>query len=153
MELGCPRTFCNASCAGPLTPARTRVSRKRLFSHVVDLCSKGVGEGLDDHDITAAIAVEPKRVALPESAATIDPARILRGDRRCTYLAWEASVRLDESEWPTPLTRPCHRIGPEDELELLKRLVLAGLGEFCPAGSLPVDPSIGEPLVSGWFCV
>ena len=107
---------------------------------------------LDDQQIAGAIPASLDRAALPDAVATIDPSGILNGMRQHVFENWERSVRLPVTDLPV-LTKPCHRISPSDEHLLLKRWVSSGLGSPLPTSTLPVDPLICFPLVSGSFCV
>ena len=177
VELGCPRG-CPFNASGPLSevqriaaenlegeivrflrhdrglsPSTFAGGRARLVGHLASLTYAAPGFKAPDLATTVALPVEPLRVALPHTAGTIDPARVLPEPYRRACVNWEKEVRLHHSEWASPLPRSCHTLPKELELDFIRELLRRGMGILVAAEDLPLDPSTGLPVTSGFFCV
>ena len=145
--LGFVRSDCgsaSATCAG---------GRARLAQQLLVLTEAAPGEVTNAIDATVALPVNPERVALPEVGGTIDPANVLPPHLLRAFLNWERDVRLHHSNWPSPLPRSCHTHPRELERDFIRELLRRQMGILIRAQDVPVDPSTGQPILSGFFCV
>jgi len=99
---------------------------------------------------TSALPVVPSRVALPEKAGMVDPLDWLEPERRSVVQDLEL-LRRPEADWEEiPLA--CHKVGPQDEDEMVLRLVAHGMAVPVQEADLPHDGH-GRLLSGGLFGV
>ena len=162
VELGCPKSWRPVSF--PPSGAQA-VGAANIESEMPSFLRHGGGigttalAGADPSDIlsnsqlsSAALPVDPDRVALPEVAGTIDPRTALPPERRFIFEDWELQVRLPPEERPRPLSRSPH--APVDkELGFAQEMRRRRMGRFVRASELPRDPTTGEVPSAGLFTV
>lgn len=104
---------------------------------------------------TVAQDVDVDRVALPAQGSSVRPVDVL-SDGPCPARAHvcRGLRRLEEPlpAWLNPTLRPCHRIDPEAEFQLARRLIGCDMACLLEESEIPVGPD-GRPLVGGWFAV
>ena len=95
--------------------------------------------------------VLPHRISLPDQGAVIDPAEHLRGERLAQFLSMPDWVpEPNESAYKRP--KPCHKVSPEDELQIAMQLLESGLAVLVSEEDVLRTQS-GDPVVAGFFTV
>ena len=101
-------------------------------------------------NLSGALEVQVDRVAIPEAAGTVNPASILPADRKAVFENLE-SLRRPEPLWD-PVVPSCHRVAPQEEIGLMRKLLKHKMVVLVRECDLPKDSS-GRLLNSGLFCV
>ena len=99
---------------------------------------------------SVALPVVADRVAVPEEAGKVDPLKWLDPDRG-EVVANLPDLRLPEPLWED-VVLACHRVAPEDEPDLARRLLETKMATLVPEADLPRDHE-GRLLSGGLFCV
>ena len=102
------------------------------------------------HSPSTALAVVAERLAIPEKAGQVDPLDWLPPDR-AEVVKHLADVRLPEELWDeVPVA--CHRVPPDQEKHVARRLLETGMAVPIPESDLP-RTNAGRLLVGGLFAV
>ena len=128
--------------------------RSRIYQQLQTLSCRYGQDGVDWKLLganTTAIPVDPKLVAIPESAGVVCPSRFLCPERRKVFLDLQKIVKPPE-ELPRTPPRPCHMISFEDEVSLVKDMLKANMGQLLPEDEIARHPD-GSILRAGWFGV
>ena len=99
-------------------------------------------------NLSGALEVQVDRVAIPEAAGTVNPTSILPADRRAVFENLE-SLRRPEPLWD-PVVPSCHRVAPQEEIGLMRKLLKHKMVVLVRECDLPKDTS-GRLLNSGLF--
>ncbi|CAE7732232.1 osm1, partial [Symbiodinium sp. KB8] len=105
---------------------------------------------VDGGVVGSALPVSAARVAIPKKAGTVDPCDWLDSEKAQTLQHLE-EYRLPEHLW-SDVVRACHRVPPEEESLLARRLLEADMATLVPERELPRSRA-GELMPGGLFCV
>ena len=100
--------------------------------------------------LSTALPVCAARVAMPVQAGLVDPGDWLESHRAEIFRDL-ARLRKPEHLWED-IAVACHRVPPEEEDELARKLIAHGMAIPVPERELPHD-SEGQLHVGGLFCV
>ncbi|CAE7719402.1 unnamed protein product [Symbiodinium sp. CCMP2592] len=100
--------------------------------------------------ISTALPVSATRVAMPGQAGLVDPGDWLE-PHRAEIFQDLARLRKPEHLWED-IAVACHRVPPEGEDDLARKLIAHGMAIAVPEHELPHD-SRGQLHVGGLFCV
>ncbi|CAE7669804.1 osm1 [Symbiodinium sp. CCMP2592] len=99
---------------------------------------------------STALPVVAERLAIPARAGQVDPCDWLAADRAAVVNNLE-KLRLPEPLWEDVVVA-CHRVAPEEEPALARRMLETGMAALVPEADLPRD-QCGKLLGGGLFCV
>ena len=102
------------------------------------------------HSPSTALAVVAERLAIPDKAGQVDPLDWLPPER-ADVVRHLADVRLPEELWDE-IPVACHRVSPDQEKHVARRLLETGMAVPVPESELP-RTSAGKLLVGGLFAV
>ena len=136
--------------SGRLTCKGGRAAVEEVFERLK--CTGFGNYNLDGttENLSGALEVVASRIAVPATAGTVDPCGLLQGDRRRVMENLQ-ELRRPEHLWDSVVTA-CHRVAPQEEAGLVKKLLSCGMVELVAEKELPHDSS-GNLLVGGLFCV
>ena len=100
--------------------------------------------------LSTALPVCAARLAMPGQAGLVDPGDWLESHRAEIFRDL-ARLRKPEHLWED-IAAACHRVPPEEEDELARKLIAHGMAIPVPERELPHD-SEGQLHVGGLFCV
>ena len=103
-----------------------------------------------DNLVTTALQVDPARIAIPEIAGTVDPAKYLPKERREVFNDLHR-LKLPEESWGV-IPRACHRVPLTKEDEMARKLLHSHMALLVPERDLPRTKA-GAILKGGFFCV
>lgn len=103
-----------------------------------------------ESNLSGALEVRAERIAVPEVAGGVNPSNVLPPDRREVFDNM-VSLRRPEALWDV-VVPACHRVPPEEEAGLMRKLLKHKMVVMIPERDLPRD-SLGRLLSAGLFCV
>ena len=133
---------------GNLELRGSRRAVEEAFDSVACTAAGYFGEA--SSNLSGALEVKAERVAIPDTAGTVDPAGILPAEQKAVFENLE-SVRRPEHLWDK-VVPSCHRVDPGEEVGLMRKLLQHKMVVLIQEDSLPKD-SKGRFLTSGLFCV
>ena len=140
--------FVRASNGSPLLSRGTR----KLDDVIKLLSSSGFSGDAYDVDRLAMGAkyVTADRISLPSKAGTVDPAHILKGERKAIFENLHKEVPLCNK--PVSTVKPCYLVSEDQKLAVNYRLLRTEMATLIPYESALLD-SHGNVIFGGLFCV
>ena len=78
-----------------------------------------------DGVVVDPLNAHPERIAVPERAGAVRPRDLLCAERARVLKDWSHLVEDETERGPAPF--PCHRVRPDDGLDLADRLLRSGV--------------------------